>query len=42
MTKTKAIKGPEAKKNELKLPRKTAAAVKPRIAANHNQTLLRS
>jgi hypothetical protein len=42
MTKAKAVKGPEAKKNELKLPKKNAAAIKPRLAANHNQTLLRS
>jgi hypothetical protein len=42
MTNTKAVKTPVAKKNELKLPKKSEAAIKPRLSANHNQTLLRS
>jgi hypothetical protein len=42
MTKTKAVTAPAPKKTELKLPKKTAGGIKPRIAANHNQTLLRS
>ena len=42
MLKTKAVSAPAPKKAELKLPKKTAGAIKPKLAANHNQTLLRS
>lgn len=42
MTKAKAVKSLQPRKNEVKLPKKSDAATKPRLAVNHNQTLLRS